>query len=85
METTKNWVEMTDEELLDELLSSDLHPQDKARVILSQRESRALKRHNLLILILTIVVAVAALLQGLSVIVPNLGTNRPAHQCRGLE
>lgn len=63
----KPLIEMSDEELLTLLMRSELLPNEKARVVLAVRERKATERHNNFLIILTVVVTLATLVQAIGV------------------
>ena len=58
------FAQSTDADLLDTVMESNLPAEEKARVVLAVRERQVLRRHNSMILALTIVLAIGTVPQG---------------------
>lgn len=61
--TGDGWKEKSDESLLALITESGLPPEEKARAVLAMRERRVAETHSRVILVLTILVALATLVQ----------------------
>lgn len=54
---------MTEKEALSTVLNSTLDPSDKAKAVIAVNNGRAVRRQNFILLLLTLVIALAAVLQ----------------------
>lgn len=78
----KPFTKMSDEELLELLMQGELPPHEKARVVLAVHEYRAAARHNFVLILLTVVVAIATAVQAMGVIRSSAaGESKPYCQC----
>lgn len=80
-EAIKRFTEMADDELLALLMRGDLPPSEKARIVLAVRERRVAERQTRFVIILTIVVTLATVVQAAGVIHSALVSEKNPQSC----